>query len=239
MAAGRPTLNTLIKALNSAQCDSVEKAIALLSPIDATDRVLAGWDQIKRGQILDKLLSFPPMDDKASITQLGQALVNSGVSSGKPNDGIMGLVALAAHALEKDHSQWLEVLLENVPGAVWTCVYTTQHVPAWMKRPTTSERARWRMGQHAAKNTRSRGAYQGTHQARKLIELLETLMDILPQDQFPLRGKDLPHIERLVNGAGDPAGKFGERLLRWARREALEQETRWVPGRDTVRAPRM
>lgn len=123
MASGRPTLNTLIKALNSTQCESVDKAIALLSPTQSVDRVLAGWDQAKREQILDRILSFTPVDDEHTVKQLGLALVNSGVSSGKPNDGIMGLVALTARALEKDHPEWMEVL-STTRRAPYGCAFT-------------------------------------------------------------------------------------------------------------------
>lgn len=239
MASGRPTLNTLIKALNSTQCESVDKAIALLSPTQSVDRVLAGLDQAKREQILDRILSFTPVDDEYTVRQLGLALVNSGVSSGKPNDGIMGLVALTARALEKGHPEWMEVLSYHAPGAVWMCVYTTATVGPWLKRPTTSEQTRWRMGQQAAKHARSKGAYQGSYQARKLIDLLETLMDVLPEGQFPLGGGDLPHVQRMVDMARDPAADLGQRLLRRLTRQALAQEARWVPERGGARTPRM
>ena len=236
MASGRPTLNTLIKALSSPQCDSIARASELLLPTNPSERVLGGWDQYKRDQIAQLLIALPAPEDADTLKRLGLAVVGSGVVSCFIDDWSTGLITVACEAMKQGRQDWMDTLTAWAPQTLWMASQTTQHVHAWLAREDTPSQLRWRFGQLLAKQVRSKGAIRGAMQARKTLEMLDMLLEKEGEDQFPLSARDLPAVDRLV---AKVITQDHERVLRLLRRQALEQETRWSPTREPNKPHRM
>lgn len=204
MAGARPTINSLIQALGQKNIKSLEDAISCIEPQSGIDVIEHGPETAtKTKDILNVLLSFPPPADKNTYRRLSRAMIDSGLVRANREDIPAGLTGLICQGLDNDKNEWISEIMEMDFHAMFRA-YTNGgfSFQRWILKIQNTALME-QVSEFAMRAMRYKGLSQNSLDARKILDLLEFVLDI-DSELLSVRKTDLAQFKHLERKAEVP-----------------------------------
>lgn len=205
MASTHPTCLSLYKAITAEGVDTLEKAISIIEPQTDMDRIARWGMGLDRDFLLDGLLKFDPPQDKATFKRLGFAIIDSHIERAHRDNFENGLNVLLRRALTTQRGEWILAAMEHAFHAAFSLHdHSGERLLDWVQnqdRYTQQEVARY-----ALRAMRYRGLAQNSRQAGRILDLVNTLLEIDEELLADWRAVDIEALERVENKAEQDAG---------------------------------